>query len=632
MTTSTSLPFSFNPLHDPTHFHCIRYIGPPLKDANFDKSALYYLFKYNEKAFVSPLAFTWTDGNEARLLLPFWMKNFVRENGNDDEESCGKMSFMRIELESLCEFDGTVKVEFDGLKPPSSPSFRFPFEEILPELLGSKRPLSRNGTVIPLIYQGARYLLKFTPKGCGNEVFWFNLERGTLDIIEHSSVMIKDDVHVNLFINGSWSEEYKILKYQLENTATSSKEAFLLCGIPLPLQKELLKGIIDYEKADLSSFISEEHLQVAEEIDHQVDSQAQTPGFLLIEEAEKISKNLITEILRQCKHSKVIFTTSARSIESSNHLIELEKAARRFNFQVINCNFGAIGIDEKMQIISRECGIDISEILKYKWALKSMNYVDLLRVCKQVNNCGLKDAIESVKERDNAKEVACTILQSQGATFKFFGYKEIREELKSLIKGPLMNPEAYDRFNLPKSSGFLLHGPPGCGKTALCLNILTSEPFRNLFTVLHVPSASQLLSKYFGETEANIRRLFAFARERKPAILFIDQIECLGLKRGTTDSNNSSNERYLSTLLNEMDGISGNEGVTIIACANDIEMLDEALLRPGRLDRHFYLGLPEKCDREEIIKGIVDTVNVEELIERTEGMTGAEIKSILRNK
>ena len=90
-----------------------------------------------------------------------------------------------------------------------------------------------------------------------------------------------------------------------------------------------------------------------------------------------------------------------------------------------------------------------------------------------------------------------------------FGYKEIREELKSLIKGPLMNPEAYERFNLPKSSGFLLHGPPGCGKTALCLNILTSEPFRNLFTVLHVPSASQLLSKYFGETEANIRRLFA---------------------------------------------------------------------------------------------------------------------------
>ena len=102
------------------------------------------------------------------------------------------------------------------------------------------------------------------------------------------------------------------------------KRSLLLCGI-LPLQKELLKGIIDYEKADLSSFISEEHLQVAEEIDHQVDSQAQTPGFFVDRGSRKDFKEFNYRNSTSMQTFKGDFTTSARSIESSNHLIELEK-------------------------------------------------------------------------------------------------------------------------------------------------------------------------------------------------------------------------------------------------------------------------------------------------------------------
>ena len=586
-------------------------------------------------SFVSLLIFTWTDGNESQLILPFWMKNLF----NFDISRCGEMSFSRIAKENVCEFEGKLRVEWFSEGGLKSNFPRFPFEEILPELLGHKRPLYREGTIIPFIFEGARYMLKFTPESCDFDVFWFNLETGSFQIETETSGQKHHASQLSLLLNdfGSWSEEFKLLKYQIENVSKDSKEAFLLCGVPFPLQEPLLDALgINFEKVNISNFIPEEHLQISPLDDEENSSSSE---FLFIGEVEKVAKNLITEILRQSKNSNIILTSSVRSIESSNQLIQLEKSVRRFNFQVINCNFPPLNEAEKIKIIAENCGIEEKEVSSFKWALKSMDFVDLLRVCKQFKASGassLKKAVESVKETDvtlSTSNQICSILPSQGCfSFNFFGYEKMRKELKSLIKGPLVNPEAYDRFNLPKSSGFLLHGPPGCGKTALCLNILTSEPFKSLFTVLHVPSASQMLSKYFGETEANIRRLFALARERKPAIIFFDQIECLGLKRGLDEGNGTATDRYLSTLLNEMDGISGNDGVTIIACANDIEMLDEALLRPGRLDRHFYLGLPEEDDRSDLIRGFKGCEEVDaEMIKETDGMTGAEIKSFLLN-
>lgn len=622
--STTVASFTFTPILDPTQFHCVRYLGPPLKD-NFDKSAApFYLFKHEEGQFVSLLTFTWneTRTSEPQLIFPFWMKNLNLVNN-----LTGEVSFTRLVNENVQEFEGILRVEwFSNLK---STDPRFPFETVLPEILGSKRPLTRNGTVIPFIFEGTRYALKFTPEECDYEVFWFNFETGTLKFDTDYVKSVR-----NTFVD-SWSEELKILKYQIENgSKDGSKEAFLLCGLSLPLQEQLLDFLeVDYKQVSLWNFIPEEHLSM--EVDDDSESFKSTE-FLFIREVEKISKNLITEILRQCKHSRIILTSASRSIESSDQLIQLERSVKRFNYQVINCNFPVLRDEEKMRIIAEGCELDEREVSEFKWIIKSMSYVDLLRVCKRfkVKADGLKRAISSVKETgsdgNNMNRMYCPLPSQGDFNFRFFGYKSVFEELKSLVKGPLMNPEAYDRFNLPKSSGFLLHGPPGCGKTAIVLSILTSDPFRNLFTVLHVPSASQLLSKYFGETEANIRGLFSMARERKPSIIFIDQIECLGRKRGLSDGNDgTATDRYLSTLLNEMDGITGNEGVTIIACANDIKMLDEALLRPGRLDRHFYLGFPDPEDRSDIIRGYLKNAEYDELeiVKITEGMNGAEIKS-----
>lgn len=626
---SFSSPFEFTPILDPTHFHCIRYLGPPLNDSNFNKSSFYYLFQSGDEeesfSFVAPLAFTWTsiEAKESKLILPLWMRKMFPKPTN-----YLSLKFKRILDENVSEFDGILKVEWFLLNSIAS----FPFEEVLPELLGSKRPLSKNGTVIPFVYKGIRYALKFSPIGaCENEIFWFNFERGTLQIVSNEEREKNEKDYLDLLKDGgSWEDEYKILKYQIENISEDSKEIFLLCGIPLQLQEGLLKSLgIKYEKFLIHSMIQDEHLQIDPSNQPEPTRDQQNHfDFIFIDEVEKISPNLMTEILKHLKkYSKIILTTSSRSIESSPQLIQLEKTAKRFNFQVINCNFPSIKDEEKIKIVSMNDENDEVQVSKYKWTLKSMNFTDLLRICKSKDDLSLdlEAAINSVKGTEEKSGIYSCLSLKEPGNFQFFGYKKIKEDLVSLIKGPLINSEAYERFNLPKSSGFFLYGPTGCGKTSLCMNILST--FGNLFTVIPVPSASEILSKYFGETEANIRRLFSLARERKPSIIFIDQIECLGLKRGLQDDTGGSSSRYLSTLLNEMDGISGNEGVTIIACANDIKMLDEALLRPGRLDRHFYLGLPEREDRIDIIKGFLEG-QYEDLLNETEGMTGAEIKSL----
>ena len=335
----------------------------------------------------------------------------------------------------------------------------------------------------------------------------------------------------------------------------------------------------------------------------------------------------MTEVLKTLKNKLTIFLTTANSIESYSNLLQIEKCAHRFNFQVLNFCLPVLREEDRFEMLKDV--IEDEEMMKsFKFSLNFLNFCDLMRV-KRILQSGkpLEFALNHVKGAETNSTILTTLPKGN---FCFFGYEKIFKTIENLIKGPLLNSEAFDRFGLPKSSGILVHGPSGCGKTFLCLNLLTRKEFYQNFTIFHIPTASQLLSKYFGETEANIRKLFSQARDRKPSIIFIDQIETLGRKRGL-DSDGGSSERYLSTLLNEMDGISGNEGVTILTCANCIEVLDEALLRPGRLDRNFYLGLPDEQDRREIIKGFMKTDNIEEIVKETNGFTGAEIKSLIKN-
>lgn len=633
VSTTRSAPFKFTDDLDPAQFHCVRYIGAPLTGSDFDKTAVYYFFESERGAvkFVAHLALTWTEGDKADsvLILPFWMKKF------DFEEAETVLKFTKISNAS--EFSGTLRLElFNNL------GF-VPLEEVLPELLGKRRPLC-NGTVLPFVFCGKRFLLKVQGDGIDEgKVFWFNLENGTFDI-KNNQKTIAPSGNLDILLNGSWSDEFKILKYHLNEfqKQPDNKKIILICGVPVPFQEELFQVLrVERREFDVSSLIYEEHFRVFEEdggIGEEAHKEDKSIRFCLIGEIDKMSPNLITEIVQKLKGNSIMMS-SLNSIDSSAQLVHLEKSARRFNFQLTTCSFPAPTETERIEIVKRESGIsvrggdeDTRAIREYKWTLNSLGLVDLMRLGRvhRAISGGFKEAIEIIKGSGTEINQLYSVFSGKPVRFPFYGYKKLCDELKNLIKGPLINPEAYERFGLPKSSGFLLHGPSGCGKTSLCLHILTSQPFNAFFTVFHVPSASQLLSKYFGETEANIRKLFAQARERKPAIIFIDQIETLGRKRGLDSSTSSdANDRYLSTLLNEMDGISGNEGVSVIACANEIKMLDEALLRPGRLDRHFFMDTPDAESRSELIEGFGGNLAAG-LLEMTEGWTGAEIKLYLK--
>ncbi|ORZ41221.1 P-loop containing nucleoside triphosphate hydrolase protein [Catenaria anguillulae PL171] len=211
------------------------------------------------------------------------------------------------------------------------------------------------------------------------------------------------------------------------------------------------------------------------------------------------------------------------------------------------------------------------------------------------------------------------------------GYAEVVDELKAAVVWPLRDPLGYARVGARAPRGVLLYGPPGCGKTLL-VHALASEPGVNVVSV----KGPELLSKYFGESESRLRSLFTQARKSGPCVLFFDEMDVLGVKRSfsTSTSSSSVNERVLSTLLNEMDGVSTGDGVVVVGCTSRPWDMDDALLRPGRLDRLVYVGLPKEVDRLAVLKGVgtkwAQGVDLERVAQRAVGVSGGKLKVLVR--
>lgn len=182
------------------------------------------------------------------------------------------------------------------------------------------------------------------------------------------------------------------------------------------------------------------------------------------------------------------------------------------------------------------------------------------------------------------------------------------------------------RLNVKSKKGILLYGPPGCSKT-LTVKALATEAGLNFMAV----KGAEILSMYVGESERALREIFRKARSARPSIIFFDEIDAIASRRGSTSQGGVN---VLTTLLNEMDGIEELKSVLVVAATNKPEVLDPALMRPGRLDNILYIGPPDFEARKEILniwfsKSAIDPeVQVEELALKTEGYTGAEMVSI----
>lgn len=211
------------------------------------------------------------------------------------------------------------------------------------------------------------------------------------------------------------------------------------------------------------------------------------------------------------------------------------------------------------------------------------------------------------------------------------GLSEVRELLKEAVEWPLKNPEVFERLGIKPLKGILLYGPPGCGKTLIAKAIAT-ESEANFITI----KGPEVFSKWLGESEKAIREAFRRARQSAPCVLFLDEIDAIAPSRGGGYDDYGATERVVTQLLTELDGIEKLENVVVIGATNRPDMLDAALLRPGRLERLLYVGAPEANERFEILKiytkkmPVAPDLDLKRLAEITEGYSGADLEMLCR--
>lgn len=252
--------------------------------------------------------------------------------------------------------------------------------------------------------------------------------------------------------------------------------------------------------------------------------------------------------------------------------------------------------------------------------------------CKVAVNNALS-VVKVLEETYDSRVRVMELDESPDVTFEYIGglSSEI-EEIREAVEYPLTMPEVFERIGVEPPKGILLYGPPGTGKT-----LLAKAVAHNAKATFIRMSGSELVHKYIGEGAQMVRELFALARDRAPSIVFIDEIDAIGTTR-TNDGTSGSAEvqRTLMQLLAEMDGFDNRGDVRIMAATNRVDMLDAALLRPGRFDRIIEIPLPDIVAREEIIRihtrkmTLSPDVNLAEITLLTEGLTGAQIQAVCR--
>ncbi|MHA1535549.1 MAG: CDC48 family AAA ATPase [Promethearchaeota archaeon] len=210
------------------------------------------------------------------------------------------------------------------------------------------------------------------------------------------------------------------------------------------------------------------------------------------------------------------------------------------------------------------------------------------------------------------------------------GLEEIKRELIETVEWPLLHPALFKKAGIRPIGGVLLFGPPGCGKTLLAEAVAT-ETHSNFLSV----KGPELMSKWVGGSSKNVREIFAKARELAPAIIYFDEIESLIPNRGGWKGS-AAYDNVITQLLTEMDGIESNEGVTILASTNRPELVDPALLRPGRIDKLIYVVAPDYEGRIQILEvhtknmPLNEDVSLKNLGLMTEGYSGADIENLCR--
>merc|ERR1711990_931029 len=241
------------------------------------------------------------------------------------------------------------------------------------------------------------------------------------------------------------------------------------------------------------------------------------------------------------------------------------------------------------------------------------------------------DDFKWAMKQSNPSALRETVVEVPNITWNDIGgLQDTKRELQELVQYPVEHPEKFLKFGMNPSKGVLFYGPPGCGKTLLA-KAIANECQANFISI----KGPELLTMWFGESEANVRDVFDKARQAAPCVLFFDELDSIAKSRGGNSGDaGGASDRVINQILTEMDGMGSKKNVFIIGATNRPDIIDPAILRPGRLDQLIYIPLPDEGSRMAILKSnlrkspVAKEVDLPFLAKMTKGFSGADLTEI----
>jgi len=292
--------------------------------------------------------------------------------------------------------------------------------------------------------------------------------------------------------------------------------------------------------------------------------------------------------------------------------------------QIANSTHGFVGAD--LAALAREAAMNCLARLVPDLELGNpipAEMLEKMKVTREDFENAMKD-IEPSALREVLIEIPRVTWEDVG------GLEEVKTRLKEMIELPLQKPESFRRLGIKPAKGILLYGPPGTGKT-LIAKAVANEAEANFISI----KGPEIMSKWVGESEKAIRKVFQKAKQVAPCIVFIDEIDAIAPRRGS-DAGNNVTERVVNQLLTSIDGLEDMDMVTVMAATNRPDIIDPAILRPGRFDNLIFIPVPDYVTRKAILRihtrkmPLADDVDLDLLALRTEGFVGADVENLCR--
>ncbi|EFA75978.1 Cell division control protein [Heterostelium album PN500] len=313
--------------------------------------------------------------------------------------------------------------------------------------------------------------------------------------------------------------------------------------------------------------------------------------------------------------------------------LEIPVPDRHQRLQILKLYTKHLPINVDLSVLSDECtgyvGANLQSVCRDAAFIAFKKYESGMKQEKTIDH---QDFVESIKSNPPSLLRENRVVEIPTVTWDDIGgLEDVKQELQLAIEWPMLHGDTYKRLGLSPPKGILLYGPPGCSKTTLVKAIANSAKLSFISM-----SGANVFSPFLGDSEATIRAVFKTARQSTPSILFFDEIDAIVSKRQSSESGDSAQSRVLSTFLNEMDGFEQLKGVIVVGATNRLDMIDSALLRPGRFDKILKISLPDQQTRLKIIKvktknlPLESDINFEELSKMTEGYSGADIENLCK--